>query len=48
MRLSKESASARNKYVLELCDNVAIGYSSENGKLDSEIEEYKDKVTFLQ
>ena len=46
-RLSKESASARNKYILELCDSVVIGFSSKNGKLKSEIEQYLDKVSTL-
>jgi len=47
IRLSKESASVRNNYILEISDNVVIGYSSKNGKLELEIERFKDKVSTL-
>lgn len=33
-RVSRESAGVRNKYIVEICDRIQVGYKTEDGQLD--------------
>jgi len=47
-RVTKETALKRNKYILDLADEIVIGYASPNGSLKTILSTIKDKpITYL-
>ena len=42
-RITAETAEKRNRFMIELADEVVIGFASKGGMLDSMITDVKDK-----
>jgi hypothetical protein len=38
-RVTRETAEIRNKTIIEICDNIIVGYKSKNGQLDNLIKQ---------
>ena len=46
-RVTEKTAAVRNKIMIELADEVTIGYCSPGGNLEKQINEFKKEVDYL-
>lgn len=45
-RVTAETAEQRNRFMIEISDDIVIGYASKGGMLDSMVADVKDKKIF--
>lgn len=46
-RVTEQTAEIRNKMMIELADNITVGYASERGKLESLLKQSKKEIIRL-
>lgn len=46
-RVTEQTAEIRNKMMIELADNITVGYASERGKLESLLKQTKKEIIRL-
>lgn len=45
-RVTEQTAATRNKMMIELADNITVGYASTGGNLETQLRETKKKINY--
>ncbi|MBX7107588.1 MAG: hypothetical protein K1X61_02970 [Chitinophagales bacterium] len=46
-RVTEKTAATRNKMMIELADNITVGYASEEGNLKKQLKESDKKINYI-